>query len=218
MSPITNWGAIAEDASKIPANSFEPAPVGNYTFTIDAAEAGVSKAGNQKFSITTHIDAGPSANKKVWHDLTLNQDPSKTNSLRIFFENMAVFGMPFEWFTAATSDEEIVANLLGKRFQADITIEEWQGKKNNKITGYTIREATTLPDSANAGVPQFDAPMAAAAPPPAADPWQTPAAQTPPPAAPAPTVAAAPPLATPPTATPNVENPWGTPPPAAPAF
>lgn len=200
--PVTNWGAIAETAATLPSTSFEPAPVGKYTFTIDEAKAAVSKAGNQVFRIATHIDAGPSAKKKVWHDLTLNQDPTRTVSLRIFFENMAVFGMPFEWFTAATQDAEIVANLLGKRFEAEVTIEEWQGKKSNKITGYTIREATTLADSANEGVPSFGAA-------PVVDTWQAPVTAAPP--APAPIQVTEP-------AVPNTANPWGTPPPPVPQF
>lgn len=211
MSPMLDWASLAETA-KNTENSFDPAPAGKYTFTIDEAKADVSKAGNKVFRITTHIDSGPQANKKVWHDLTLNQDPAKTKSLRIFFENMAVFGMPYEWFNASTTDEQIVANLVNKRFEADITIDEYQGKKNNKITGYTIREASTLPDSANEGVPSFGSA-------PAVDPWQAP------PVAAAPAVQQAPPAvqttqAAPPAvpATPSTENPWGTPPPPAPAF
>lgn len=150
MSPLTDWGSLAKNA-KDTNQGFEPAPDGNYDLTITAVEIKKSGAGNKKFATTCVIDSGQFKNKKVWHDFVVAE-----KSLRIFFENMAVFGMPYEFFNSQTQDEEVVANLLNKRFSADLVTDEWEGKKKNKVgAGWTIKAPKTVSELGNssAGVP-----------------------------------------------------------------
>lgn len=139
--PITDWEALAKDAKE--ANKgYEPAPEGNYNMTILEVKPDVSKEGNQKFSATLQIDSGPYKGKKLWHDFVVARGNKR--GLGIFFQNMAVFGMPFEFFNANTQDQAIVENLVNKRFSADLIVDTYNPEKpKNKIDkGWTIHPAT----------------------------------------------------------------------------
>src|SRR5215217_2723061 len=140
MSPITDWEALAKDA-KDSENKYEPAPEGNYNLTVTEVKPDVSKEGNQKFSATLVIDSGPFKGKKLWHDFVVAR--GSKNGLRIFFQNMALFGMPFDYFNQNTQDGEIVNNMLNKRISADIIVDKYNPEKpKNKIDkGWTIHEA-----------------------------------------------------------------------------
>lgn len=205
MAPITNWDTLTASA-ETEKKGFDPIPDGPVTATITEASVQIAKSsGNKQFAVTTVIDSGEYKNRKVWHNFTIV--PDKPKSLRIFFENMAVFGMPIDFFNANTDDNEVVHNLLGKRFEANVITEEYNGKKNNKYVGYSFKEAGNVPDSVNEGVPSFaSAPPVAPAPTPVAAPAPA-----------APNYSAAPTQVAPP-APPAPENPWGTPPPPPPVF
>lgn len=142
MSPVTDWASLAKDA-KESNNKYEPAPEGNYNLIITEVKPDIAKeSGNQKFSATMVIDSGPFKGKKLWHDFVVAK--SSKNGLRIFFQNMAVFGMPFDYFGPNTTNEEIVANLVNKRLSADVIVDTYNpDKPKNKIgAGWTIKEAT----------------------------------------------------------------------------
>lgn len=142
MSPITNWGQLAEESKK-DVSKFEPAPEGNYNMTVTEASKTVAKdSGNTKFDVTLVIDSGPCKGKKLWHSFTVATDNKK--AMGIFFRNMEVFGMPFDFFNANTSDESIVQNILGKRISADLVVDNYNpDKPKNKIDkGWTIKNAT----------------------------------------------------------------------------
>ncbi len=190
MSPITDWTALAQEAKEAD-KGFTPAPEGTYNLTITEATVAIAKdSGNTKFDTTMVIDSGPEKNKKVWHTFTVAKDNKK--ALGIFFRNMAVFGMPIDFFGPNTQDEQIRQNLVGKRLSADLIIDTYNpDKPKNKIDkGWTIKSPTALAEidplastGANSGIPG-GAPMAASnaayqAPaqgpgPTYDDPWQTP--------------------------------------------
>lgn len=141
MSPVTDWEALAKDAKEV-ETKFEPAPEGNYNLTITEVKPDISKEGNQKFSATMVIDSGPYKGKKLWHDFTVARGNKR--GLSIFFQNMAVLGMPFEFFNANTADEEVVNNMLHKRISADLLVDEYNPEKpKNKIDkGWSIKAPT----------------------------------------------------------------------------
>lgn len=140
--PITDWEALAKDAKEV-SKGFTPAPADNYNMTIIEAKPDIAKnSGNQKFSATLVIDAGPYKGKRLWHDFTVTRDNKR--GLSIFFQNMAVLGMPFEFFNANTADEAVVQNMVGKRISADLIVDEYDPQKpKNKIDkGWTIKAPT----------------------------------------------------------------------------
>ena len=177
MSPITDWEALAKDA-KSATTSYEPAPEGNYNLTVTEAKVEVvPSSGNTKFATSMVIDSGPFKGKRVWHDFVVARENKK--ALSIFFGNMSVFGMPFEFFDANTPDEAIVANILNKRISADLIVDTYNPEKpKNKIDkGWTIHAAkgpSELDLPAVAGVPGG----ANSAPPPVQQQYQQPAAYT----------------------------------------
>lgn len=180
MSPITDWEALAKDA-KESNPSYEPAPEGNYNITITEVVKDIAKnSGNTKFSATMVIDSGPYKGKKLWHDFTVARENKR--ALGIFFQNMAVLGMPFEFFNANTPDEAIVANMVNKRISADLIVDTYNpDKPKNKIDkGWTIKSATApseldLPSAA--GVPGGAGPAVNSAPPPQPQQYQQPPVQ-----------------------------------------
>lgn len=156
MSPITDWEALAKDA-KESENKYEPAPQDNYNLTItEVVPAIAESSGNQKFTATMVIDSGPFKGKKLWHDFTVAK--GSKNGLRIFFQNMATLGMPFDYFNANTQNEEIVGNMLNKRVSADVIVDTYNPEKpKNKIDkGWTI--------AAPKGPSELDLPSAAGVP------------------------------------------------------
>jgi hypothetical protein len=169
MSPITDWEALAKDA-KSATTSYEPAPEGNYNLTITEAKVEVvPSSGNTKFATSMVIDSGPFKGKRVWHDFVVARENKK--ALSIFFGNMSVFGMPFEFFNANTPDESIVANMVNKRLSADLIVDRYNPEKpKNKIDkGWTIKAATGVSEldlPSAAGVPGGAGPAVTNAPPP----------------------------------------------------
>lgn len=159
MSPITDWEALTKDAKEA-SKGFVPAPEGTYNLTITEVVPDIAKnSGNQKFSATMVIDSGEYKGKKLWHDFTITRENKR--GLNIFFQNMAVLGMPFEFFNASTTNESIVANMVNKRISADVIVDEYNPEKpKNKIDkGWTIKAPTgpaeldLLNSGTNSGVP-----------------------------------------------------------------
>lgn len=224
MSPITDWQTLAKAGAE--ANKgFEPLPADTeFNFTITEAKVSFTKNTNKKqFETTAVVDSGQYKKRKVWNNFIIS--PESPNSLSIFFQNMAVFGMPIEFFGPGTQDEHIVANLLGARFSAKLTISEYGGKKKNDINALTIKAPTALselentnsdvPAGANMGMPTQQMPPMTPQPP-VGDPWaitQQPVTYQPVAAPPTPNFQQGPPPP-PPASAGN----WGTPPPPPPGL
>lgn len=110
---------------------FSVAPQGNYHVVITGAEEKVSSNGNDMVKVTCQIDEGQFDGAKIWHNVTFLDPESKAAGLALHF--LHTIGQPYQGeFEIKTSE------WLGRRFLANIGVEEYNGKKKNVINGLTV--------------------------------------------------------------------------------
>jgi hypothetical protein len=168
MSTI-NWGDLVKEAGETSAGNYEPLPDGDYDLKVIEASATTSASGKAMFKITTEIQNGAYAKRRVWDNLVVS--PENPSALGIFFTKMAALGVPREFFTNNNpSNAQIEQAIFGKSFRAKIGSRVYQGDKKNEITKYYVGQSTVASDPAVAPAPAVaaaPAPATAPAPPPA---------------------------------------------------
>ena len=84
---MMNWGALYDSAGE----ADKPLPNGPYNVEVTKAEAKTTKNGKPMFSLSAKVLDGPHAGRFVWHNLTVTVE--NPNAMRMFFLNMAAFGL-----------------------------------------------------------------------------------------------------------------------------
>ena len=153
-----NWGDLVKDAGETAGGNYEPLPDGDYDLKVIEASATTSQSGKTMFKITTEVQVGPHAKRRVWDNLVIS--PESSNALGIFFSKMAALGLPREFFTNSNpTNAQIESMLVGRTFRAQIGSRTWNGSKRNELKRYYVQQtAGTVPA-------QTAAPAAPAAPP-----------------------------------------------------
>jgi len=129
-----DWGATYQRAQ---ASSFEPAPAGNYLVRIHSTEAKSSKEGKPQIEVHLKIAEGPYEGKKIrdWWTLTLD----KEDALAMFFAKCAAFGIGADFITSLPRGTmaPLAQALVGRMARADLIIDTYNDRKNNKIKSAT---------------------------------------------------------------------------------
>lgn len=134
--PNISWDALVDAAGEA-GKAFEPLPDDNYNFVVSEASVGESKTGKKSIGITAIVESGPNAKRKVWNTWYIS--PENANALAYFFREMAVFGLPLEFWKSGPSDEAIINSLVNKRFVGTLKTVEYpenSGKKRNEFSGF----------------------------------------------------------------------------------
>jgi hypothetical protein len=190
MSPAMNWSDRAKIASEA-TSSFTPLEEGTYSFIIKEPAKPAEKNGWQNYTINPSVEAGPRQNARIFHTFYTTEKP---NGMRMFFEQMAVFGLTEEWFAQTNpTDAQICAALQGKRFTAEVYIDRYNDKEYRKLRKFAppvgvaaaagapgpaaVAPAAPAAPAAPVAPAAPAAPAAAAAP---ANPWANVAVPTPP--------------------------------------
>ena len=157
-----NWGDLVKDAGESASGgNYEPLPDGDYDLKVIEASATTSQSGKTMFKITTEVQSGAHAKRRVWDNLVIS--PENSNALGIFFSKMAALGLPREFFTNNNpTNAQIESMLVGRSFRAQIGSRTWNGSKRNEIKRYYVQQPGT---AANAQVSTPVAPPAPPAPP-----------------------------------------------------
>lgn len=125
--PALNFNemAKADDESKLPA------PSGRYAMVIDKAEWKISKnSGAHMIQLILRVDEGPYKGKPVWNYLVM--DPNNTGAISMARNFLNTVGLDFSDFEGKT-DQQQIDLLLGKRFEAELNVDEYNGRKSNKL-------------------------------------------------------------------------------------
>jgi hypothetical protein len=154
-----NWSDLIKDAGE--TTSYEPLPDGDYELKVIESKAKSTQSGKTMFSITTEVQGGPHAKRRVWDNLTVS--PENPKALAIFFSKMEALGLPRDYFNSNPSNAQIEQALLGRSFRGSLGKKTYNGNVSNEITKYFRLVADTT-----AGVPVPPAPAAAPAPAPVA--------------------------------------------------
>jgi len=178
-----NWGDLVKDAGESSGGQYEPLPDGDYDLKVIEASAAVSQSGKTMFKITTEVQAGAFAKRRIWDNLVVS--PDSPAALGIFFSKMAALGLPREYFMGNPSNATIEAAILNRAFRAQIGSRVWQGAKKNEIKKYYVAPAAGVAAAVAPAAPApAPAPAAAPAPAPAPAPAAAPVAAAAPPASP----------------------------------
>jgi hypothetical protein len=182
--PVQSWGDLLKEAGEA-AKAFEPLEEGIYDFIVAKAEAKTAKSSGKKmYAIQGKVETGPRTNRVVFNNFVIS--PESGAALDFFFRDMAVLGLPRQFWEGNPTDEQITQQLTGKRFSALVKQREWpegSGKITNEMSG--ISPSRLGGAAAAVPAPGLAKPAVATAAPVAA----------PPAPAPAPTVVAAAPVA-----------------------
>jgi hypothetical protein len=145
------------------AKGFTPVPAGPYQTEVTNCTFKVSSNGNPMFSIEHTISAGPCKGKKVKDNVTLA--PSE-GSAGMFFIKMKNLGLDDAWWDALAqagvveidlAAPYVAQALIGRAEVIQATVEEYQGRLNNKVgrvlNAQEAQVALSAAPVAAAGVP-----------------------------------------------------------------
>lgn len=144
---------------------FTPYDAGTYDLQIESVEQGASKNGNPQLTVKCRFVGGKYDGKQItsWYSL-LEQSQWKLSVL------VEATGCPHTVVGHGPSGDPLVefdeADLVGRIFTADVTISEYNGRKNNRI------DKERVSDLAPQDEPQ-DEPPAPTPPPPVSKPVAT---------------------------------------------
>ena len=146
------------------AKGFTPVPAGPYQTEVTNVTFKLSSNGNPMFNIEHTIAAGPYKGKKVKDNVTLA--PSE-GSAGMFFIKMKNLGLDDQWWDALAqagvveidlAAPYVAQALIGRPEVIQATVEEYQGRLNNKVgrvlNAVEAQVALSAAPVAAAGVPQ----------------------------------------------------------------
>ena len=113
--------------------SQKPAPAGRYVMVVKSVKEGMTKEGGYpQFRLVWEIAEGPYKGKAAFDYLTFN--PEKPASISMARASIIMLGFRdlAEWGEALQAGSAM-DRCLGKRIEADVVTDEWQGRLNNKI-------------------------------------------------------------------------------------
>lgn len=129
MSPVRTWSERRKEASEAPSG-FKPLEPGLYNFVIkEPAKVRATQAGKTSWSINPTVEDGPRANARIFHDF---YDSDKPSGLSYLFDQFSALGLD-SLLDTEPSDEAIAQALQGRRFQAEVFEDDYNGKKRMKL-------------------------------------------------------------------------------------
>jgi hypothetical protein len=146
--PNISWDNLVEAAGEA-GKAFEPLAADTYPFVVSEAEVGESKTGKKSIGITAIVESGPNAKRKVWNTWYIS--PDSPNALAYFFREMAIFGLTIDFWKSGPSDEQIVSNLVNKRFIGGLKITEYpegSGKRKNEFDSFAAPQGSATGNAA----------------------------------------------------------------------
>lgn len=167
-----NWSDLVKEAGE--TTSYEPLPDNDYELKVTESKATVSQSGKTMFKITTEVQGGPHAKRRIWDQLVIS--PENPKALTMFFVKMGALGLGKDFFESNPTNAQIEAALLHRSFRGTVGKRTYNGNVSNEIKNYHRIVVDAAVASSAAAVA---APAPAPAPAPAAAPAPAPAPATP---------------------------------------
>jgi hypothetical protein len=130
MSESINWKdlkQVAEDATK-------PLPDGDYPVTVTKADLKKASTGSDMVAVQLTVTAGDRAGRIIFNNFVFS--PEKPFALKMWFDNLAAFGLDDSFFGMGPSLEHVAAALLNKSAIVTTKIREWNGRQMNDCSGF----------------------------------------------------------------------------------
>jgi hypothetical protein len=160
-----DWSALQQEAKTAGV-----IPAGDYPAVIISAEAKTSSTGKPMVSFKARVTDGPQVNKPIWSQFVVS--PESAMALRMYFLQMAAFGLDSEFFAQNPTMADVARNLVNRAAIFKLSIRQWQGADRNQVDGVSAIPAgaplppgvATGPGTVSAGGPTSMAPMNALTP------------------------------------------------------
>lgn len=154
-----NW----DDMENAHQEAQKPAPAGRYIMQVKNATEGKSKEGQYpQIRIVWEVAEGPYKGKAAFDYLTFNPEKPASISMSRAVVLMLGFRDLKEWGEALQAGSALT-RVIGKRIEADLIVDEYQGRVGNKIK-QKIRALDGSSSVASGGLvppPAADAPLVA---------------------------------------------------------
>ena len=123
---------------------FEPLPAGVYEFQIEGVTIEQFKGSDKikpcdKLHIQMRIDLSDGRTRKVWDDIFLDETHTYSMNKLVMIVESTQIRMP-----DASTAKQIADKLVSGIGKAEIVVQEWNGKKSNKVNRYIKPEAPEL--------------------------------------------------------------------------
>lgn len=122
-----NWAEMDEAAEE----ALKPAPAGTYIIEIKNANEGETAEKKPKVAFTFKVAEGPYKGKTVFHTITFNDEkPTSIVMAREFLSSIGFKNLS-EW--GNTDPKQRVEMVIGRRVEADVEVNEWKGRRSNRV-------------------------------------------------------------------------------------
>jgi hypothetical protein len=136
-------------------------PIGEYDMLVVACTSVSSKTGKPMYKTKLQVESGPHQGRTITNNFTLSVE--NPVALRIFFRQMACFGLDANFFSQNPAPEQVATMLVGRRARITLGVRKWQGEDQNEISQMNpaLGSGPTMPGMpagvgvAPAGVPQM---------------------------------------------------------------
>jgi hypothetical protein len=127
MSEI-DWSALQAEAKTAGL-----VPDGEYNVIVTEALATKSSNGKPMIKAKLRITDGPHAKKPLYTNFTIS--PESAMALRMYFLQMAAFGLDSQFFGQNPSLEAVASNLMNRSVTVTVTTTVYQGQDRNQVNG-----------------------------------------------------------------------------------
>jgi uncharacterized protein DUF669 len=120
-----DWAALVKDSQDLVL------PDGDYNVLVADADATRSANGKPMYKTKLRVIDGPKKDRLLLTQFTVSAE--NPFALRIFFQQMAAFGLTTDYFITNPPIEQVAANLLNRLATVTVSTREFQGSDRNQV-------------------------------------------------------------------------------------
>lgn len=106
-------------------------PDGDYPCIVTKSEATQSSTQKPMIKVTLRVTSGPKKDRPVYTQFVLSRE--NPMALRMWFLNMAAFGLGPDYFATNPTMEKLASDLLNRGVLITLDSREWQGQTRNNV-------------------------------------------------------------------------------------
>lgn len=139
---VIDWNALMRES----AAAVAVVPDGDYDMSIIKAEHVTSSTGKPMYKVSLRVDSGPHQGRTLINNFVVS--PDSPNALRMFFKQMAAFGLDSTFFAQNPAPDIVAQSLVNRRARVTIGHKTWNNELRNEING-----VNPIPAGAGGAVP-----------------------------------------------------------------
>ena len=129
-----DWSSLQKEAATAGV-----LPDGPYNVIVTEANAVTSSTGKPMIKVKMRVTDGPHKDKPVYGQFVISAE--SPIALRIFFQQMAAFGLDANFFAGNPGMEIVAKNLTNRGVTVELGHREWNGSDRNEIKNISPLQA-----------------------------------------------------------------------------